>query len=231
MTYLQPHVPTDGILDTIAGAWLGGSESTCEKARDKATAELDARIERMIRSWQPESYYKVSDMTSLRDQTLNLLVTASKAIDKALEGTLTYKTTLRMAQGRLFDKMSAGLTYTNAIHTANRGGFRVVESPGFKRWVIDSMNAASVALGHVAYMNCIKPGLLSMLEVAFAVADRIVAFVAGMTRFAIAAGEAVLEIPDTAARLMKYGSYAGLAILAYYALRPKKRQNPARRRR
>lgn len=225
---------TDPIVDTInyaTGGGGAGSDAQCAGARDRASAKLDADSNELTLNWKPTGFYQTSDMRKVLIQTLDMLGEASKAVDRAASGELTYKPTLRMAQSRVAAKMHDSLAFSTALGVAAQRGIRVIDSPGFKRWVVNSMNAASVAYGHIAYMACIKPALVSLVEKAYTISRTLVSIAKTMVRIAIAAGEQILKVPDTLETVWKVTKWGGLAYLAYWALKPKRQPNPARRRR
>jgi hypothetical protein len=238
MTYMQPLGFIPGIVPAVLGPLLwskaaevvsGPSESECAKNRDTATASIDAVIDETGRNWKPTGFYRVDDMRKMIAQTMKMLLDASAACENAINaGPFTYKSTLRMAQGMVQLKLRDSVAYSNAVNTAASKGIGVIDSPSFRRWVIDSMIKTSVALGHVAYMACIKPALVSVVEKVYQVARGIIAIAKVMVKVALAAGEQILRIPDHLETLWKVTKWGGLAYLAYWALKPK-RQNPVRR--
>lgn len=196
----------------------GPSEAGCAQNRDKASAGLDDLTAELAANWKPTGFYQVGDMAKMRDGTLKLLADASGAIDSALSGALTYRSSLRMAQGKVQEKMKESIAFTNAIAEAQAKSIRVIDSPGFRRWVIESLNAASLAFGHVAYMACIKPALVSFVETAYKVWRTVVAIGKAMVRVVIAAGEQFLRIPDTLGTIWTVTKWGTLAVGAAWLL-------------
>jgi hypothetical protein len=210
----------------------GPDEATCRANRDRATASMDAATDETARNWKPTGFYLVTDMAKMRDQVMKLLLDASKACEDAINaGPFTYRSTLRMAQDMVQRKLAESVAFSNAIGTATQRGVRVIDSPSFKRWVVESMTKASVATGHVAYMACIKPFLVTVVEKVYQVSRVIISIAKTMVKVALAIGEQFVKVPDLLAELWKYTKYGALAFAAYYVLKPKRTQNPARRRR
>lgn len=221
------------LYSKAAEAVSGPDEETCRRNRERATASMDAATEEAARNWRPTGFYLATDMAKMRDQVLKLLSDASKACEDAINaGPFTYKATLRMAQSTVQRKMAESLPFTTAISNALNNNIRVIDSPSFKRWVVTSMNAASNAIGHVAYMACIKPFLVTVVEKVYQVSRVIITVAKTMVKVALAIGEQFVKVPDLLAELWKYTKYGALAFAAYYVLKPKKpTRNPARRRR
>jgi hypothetical protein len=215
---LKYTIPVYGIplliYDSATGQspFNGPSEAGCAQNRDRASAGLDEQTNDLAANWKPTGFYQLADMMKMRDATMKLLADAAAAVDNALTGTLTYKDTLRMAGSRVTGKMRDSLAFTNAIAEAQAKGIRVIDSPGFKRWVIDSMNTASNAFGHVAYMACLKPTLVAVVEKAYQLWRTVVAIGKAMARIVIAAGEQFLRIPDTLATLWTVTKWGTLAV-------------------
>lgn len=227
---LKYTIPVYGIpllvYDSATGnsPFNGPSEAGCAQNRDKATAGLDAQTLDLAANWKPTGFYQIADMIKMRDATMALLADASAAVTAALDRPLTYKATLTMALSKVQNASRDSLPFTNAIATAQAKGIRVIDSPGFKRWVINSMNAASVAFGHVAYMACLKPALVSAIEKAYQLWRAVVAIGKAMVRIVVAAGEQFLRIPDTLGTIWTVTKWGTLAIGAAWLL--SKMKNP-----
>lgn len=208
------------IYDSATGQspFNGPSEAGCAQNREKATAGLDAQTLDLAANWKPTGFYQIADMVKMRDATMATLADASAAVTTALDRPLTYKATLTMALSNVQRKMTDSLPFTNAIGEAQKRGIRVIDSPGFKRWVIDSLNAASNAMGHVAYMACIKPALVSLVEKAYQLWRTVVAIGKAMVRIVVAAGEQFLRIPDTLGTIWTVTKWGTLAVGAAWLL-------------
>src|SRR5690606_20610845 len=135
---------------------------------------------------------------------------------------------------KIYKKMDESRAFTTAINEAQAKQIRVIESPGFKRWVIESMTAASNGFTAVAYFECIKPFVVSLTLKALALCTSIAAIARTVVNATVAVGEAVLAIPDTVSKLWTYTKWGALGVAAYYLAKPRKpapTANPARRRR
>jgi len=212
--------PVKDLIDTVQGKeheYAGMSDAGCIRARDQRTAGLDAQIEDLQRTWKPADLYTVADMTAMRDKVMALLLSVSRTLDVALaQGSTDIKSAIRQAQAMIYAKEQASLPFTAAINNATAKGIRVIESVDFKPWVINSMNKASVGMGFAAYVACLKPPVLALLQTTQLVWDAAYAVGKKMVRFAVDVGELVLSVPRTALGVMAYAKYGAAAVAAYY---------------
>jgi len=223
---------TDPIVDIVSGGDSAPSSDNCLAQQEQVTAKLDAQTLDLKRNWKPTGFYSVDDLMRMREETFKVLIAANAAIEKAIAaGAIAdVRTVLRDRMNRIYSKMKDSVAYANAANTARAKGIRVIDAPGFQRWTIESMNAASNGIGAAAYMACIKPAVVTVVQAVVNLWPKLVALGKAMVRVAIAAGEQILKLPDTLGKVWKYTTWGGLAVLAYYALRPRK-QNPCPRRR
>lgn len=209
----------DFIDESVQQAVDGGSVF-CRIARDTATASFDFETNELARTWKPTNdLYTVADMAKLRDKVMSLLVTTSQAVDAAMVPSLTYKDTLRMAKSMLTSKQADAAQFTSAINEAAQAGIKYIHSPGFKRWVINSLNKVSVARGHIQYMACIKPEILTWVERAKSMWDQAVSFAKSLLRLADALLDIALKVPDWLTMLVKAAPFLGVAGLGFIAYR------------
>lgn len=219
--------PVKDLIDTVQGKdhvldWGGApSDDTCSATRDQSTAELDGQIEDMVRSWRPENVYSIADMEKTLNATMKVLADGVSALDQAMAPSLTYTAALQQAKDWLNTQRLKGQEFVMAVITAKAnaavGVASGIESTGFKTWVVNSMNKASVAAGAIAYAACIRPALLVLYQGVVAAFKAVIAVAKAMVKFAIAVGKVILKIPDTALDVMKYLKY-GAAIGGGYFL-------------
>lgn len=215
---------TDIIHTIVTG---GEDESqidpTCHAASQTKTAALDAQTNELAKTWKPyNDLYSVAGMTRARDATLTLLAAASQGISALISGgNDAIKVVGQQALGRLTSKQADAATYTQAIDAATARGLQVIRAPGFKDWVINSMNAASVAIGYAEYVGCITPALAKIgaafIGTARAAWSKLVAVAKALETLAEDVGKFALEIPKTATDVLKYLKY-GAAVAGGYWL-------------
>lgn len=236
--------PTDGVLSFITEPWrdlssaLFGapSDDACMKKAKAATADLDRQTTTLASTWRPTGLFQVDDVRRLRDATFAFLKEASASIDGSIKrgAPQAARDLLTDRLWKIYKKMDESRAFTTAINDAQANQIRVIESPGFKRWVIESMTAASNGFTAVAYFECIKPFVVSLTLKALALCTSIAAIARTVVNATVAVGEAVLAIPDTVSKLWTWTKWGALGVAAYYLAKPKKpapTSNPARRRR
>lgn len=237
-------VPTDGLLSFITDPWkdmanaLFGapSDEACMAKAKAATAILDQQTYELASTWRPPVTFSVDEVIRLRDATFAYLKGASAAIDASIKRGAAADAR-NLLYGRLdliYKKMNESIPFTNAIKEAQAKGIRVIESPSLRRWVIESMTATSNGYTAVAYFECIKPFLVSMLLAASTSAMKLASVVRTVVGVVVDAGEAVLAIPDTISKVWTWTKWGALGVAAFYLMKPKKpapTTNPARRRR
>lgn len=219
MTY-HP-IPTGGILF--------GDESECTRKGEAASADIERQRDDLAATWRPTGFYRVGDLTRMRDQVLQALLAASASVDKAVAAGVTpdIRNNLRMAQGALQSKMADALPFTTAIHQANAKGIQVIDAPAFKRWVIESLTKISVATAYVAYQACLKPAVVAALHAVVRACQSLIALGKSIVSATLAVGEQILKVPDHLDTLWTVTKWGALAVAAFYAIRPR-RSNPWR---
>lgn len=197
-----------------------------------ALTTLDQQRAKMAKDWPPGTLYRVSDMQTLLEATGALLGSAGNSITASIAAGLPAgdRDALKIQTGHIDRRFAESHQFIDALHAARSANVKIIDSPAFKRWVLMSMAYASAAAAAAKYVQCRKPAVVRALQTFQSVFNGVVAFVERMVEVTIAAGEAVLAIPDTIGRVVKYSMYAGLAVAAYYLIKPRKRPNPRRRR-
>lgn len=229
------NVLSGGVSSTLFGAG-GPSDEACLARAKAATASLDAETNRLAATWRPPDTFSVDEVIRLRDATFAYLKGASAAIDASIKrgAAADARTFLYGRLDLIYKKMNASLEYTNAIKEAQAKNIRVIEAPGLRRWVLESMTTTSNGYTAVAYFECIKPFIVSMFQAAAAACMKLAAVVRTVVGVVVEVGEAVLAIPDTVSKIWTWTKWGALGVAAYYLAKPKKpapTSNPARRRR
>lgn len=198
-----------------------------------APSSLDLTISDLARTWKPDGNYTTAQMRDLMTWVMSTLAKCSNAIASAVAAGMPkdLRDTMGNFQGRIQTKMLASLDYSGALNTAEANGVKIINAPGFKDWVIKSLVVSSAGASAAQYAICIKPAVVAFLQSFQQYFNGTIAYAKALGRIAIAAGEAVLKIPDAAAAVVRYSMYAGVAVAAFYLFKRKKRPNPQQRRR
>lgn len=222
---------TDPVKDVASyvGNKINPSEAECTAKMDTATANLDALTSELARDWKPTGFYLVADMARMRDEVWKVMTSATAAIERVIADGVTapMRATLGSFMDGVYRKMREGLTFSTAISTAQTKGLRLIDAPGFKRWTIESLNKASSAIAAAAYMSCLKPAIVAVVQKLVAAWQTMIQIGKAMVRVAVAAGEQFLRIPDTFQTIWTVTKWGTLAVGAAWLL-AKARKPPAK---
>ena len=212
--------------DDFANYWtqqFGGKSETnqCIDAANQKTAELDAKATDLNKNWNPTGIYTTQQMQSLVQQTMATLLAASTGVlDKAIsepqaDGT---RASLMLKRAAIQRKMSdEGLVFTKALGAAMNANIGVVDAPGLKRWIVNSMLVASDAIGAAYAVSCLTPwwvGVLAAFQSAF---DKLYGAAKIIVGTAVALGEQVLKIPDAIGEIWTYAKWGAVGLILWWA--------------
>ncbi len=204
---------------------------SCEDQIFQPTS-IDAQRADLARTWGPtDGNYDTQQMVAMVNATHKLLGDTSNAITSCIAGGVPTdaRNVLLNFQSLLQRRFTESMVFVDAINHARANNIRVINAPGFKHWVLISMAYASSSAAAMRYYACIRPAFLGVLKSLVNVMDFVYRVGKGLVKIAVAAGEAVLALPDTVSTVVRYTMFAGLAVAAYYLAKPKKRPNPRRR--
>lgn len=200
-------------------AFLAGNsaEAQCLASAQAQTAGFDAKTNDLAKNWNPTGYYAPDDVTNLVGNTLSILRQATDALGKAMSLSIAPDARDALAQflTKTQSKMSDSLAYSQAVGAAHAGGANVIDSPGLRRWVLDSMTQASAALDAAAYVSCLQPwwaSALGMFQSAFDLLYGVARAIVGLSVAIVeAAAGAIIKVPDLLSTLFTYGKWAAVA--------------------
>ncbi len=228
MTYLtpsrryvqRPRVKPRGLagwMDDIAQDFgVGSPESQCIAAANQAMAPFDAKIDSLVKTWNPTGFYTSDDIRTLIGNTLALVRSAQDTVNAAAAEPNASQDSVMRASSDLGRKGQESLDYLKAASDADAQGIRVINAPGFKRWVTDTMAAASSAMVTASVIGCITPwwvGALAAFQSAF---DFLISILRDFGGAIAAAGERVLKAADAALSMIQYILLGAAALAAYY---------------
>lgn len=224
MSYLRPlggDGYQDPVIDPIKLAFDEGywkqvtqqqSDAACQKAANKATVDLTAATLDLSRSWRPTGFYSVADFEAMLQKTWDILNGAGKALDQILADDFAIKDGARMERNAITNRYGESMVFVRAMNEAKAKNITVIDAPGFKRWVIKAMNEAAVAYEYVAYQACAKPFLLDVLRVAYGAYVIALKIGKAMVAITVAAGQAVLKVPDFLSTLWDVAVWGGAGV-------------------
>ncbi|HMG13474.1 MAG TPA: hypothetical protein VK571_09870 [Gemmatimonadaceae bacterium] len=195
---------------------IGSPESQCLAAANQTMAPFDAKIDDLARNWKPTGFYTSADIRGLINQTLALVREAQAAVNAAAAEPNASQDSVMRATTDLGRKGQDSLDYLKAASDADAQGIRVINAPGFKRWVTDTMGAASSAMVTAAVIGCITPwwvGALAAFQSAF---DLLIEILRDFVGAVAAVGERVLKAADAVLSMVQYILLGAAGLAAYY---------------
>ena len=203
----------DDIRDKLSG---GSEESKCIAQANQQVAPFDAKIDDLVKNWQPTGFYAPEEMRDLMMSVMATIRSAQSQLDQAAQTANASQDSIIRATNDLGRAGQRSLDYIQVTNEADQTGVRVINAPGFKRWVTDSMASASSAMVTAATIACLKPWwttALAMFQAAFDVAWSKAKMLVGV---ALAAGETVLKIADDLPEIYDVLKWGVLAVGALW---------------
>lgn len=142
-----------------------------------------------IANWRPTGYYKPSDIRRITAMLFQAIKDAKEALPKAPNSTSDAAFSKQQAVSDLDKRVADGQLYLNAAATAQAAG-KLVDAPGFKKWVINSLNAIGEAYVTIAVLTCRVTPLETALGYIMAVVDACRAIV----QFVVEAAEDAVKV-------------------------------------
>lgn len=203
---------------------LGDDATDCVDEANSKTAPLDATILDMAKNWNPSGFYSPDQMQAL--------IAQAQVIEKAARAHLTSASAVATQDARsgtiadAFDKLDASgsrsLDFIQAMNTAKTQGIKIVDAPGLRKWVLDTMSAASNAHVVAYTMECITPSVVTAIIAYQEAFDKAASVVKKVVGVVVSAGDAILHLPDTVADIypyVKWGLLVGAGIWVFMELR------------
>lgn len=202
-----------GFLDDLLEATTGKSEQQrCIDQANQDTAPFDAKIDDLVRNWNPTGFYTSQDVRDLIGSTMRTVQQAHATLDRAAAEPNASQASVMRAANDLSRAGGRSIAYLDAAREADQQGLRVLNAPGLKRWVTDTLAASSSAVVTAAVIGCITPWWVGALaafqgafDATFGLAKRLVGAV-------LAIGETALKVAGDLPALydiLKWGLLAG----------------------
>lgn len=214
-----------GFLDDMFYDLLGTTpemqkNQECMAAANAASAQLLAKASDVSKNWQPTGLYSLEQAKGLVQWTLAMLSSASSAIEQTVADPTAPgdRDALRIKTAAVQRKMSDATTFTAAIGAAMQRSISVLDAPGLKTWIVNSMIVAADGVTAAHYVACQRPWWVGALSAFMAAFDKVWGMTKQILGVAADLGMAVLKIPDTVSQvwtLVKWGSIAAIAVWAY----------------
>ena len=180
---------------------------------------IEGVISNLNLNWHPTGFYKSEDIENVLAMFEVEAANVGNALKTAPLSTSSSETDKKLAFNELILRyLDPSKVYAKAAATAKASG-GVVNAPGFKRWVLASMQ--SIANGYVTatVLHCRQTWIEKWLDRAYKVIVAIGEVVWRIVGVVIKVGEAVVDAAvataGIAAKIIKYAPYVGAAIVAY----------------
>lgn len=229
MTYLaKPRPPfqryrrkpgLSGFIDDVIGNIPGitpptTAEKQCLDQANTQLAPLDAKIDDLVKTWKPTGFYTSDDVRTLVSGTMATVRQAQASLDQitlsgAQESILRATDDLARAGQRALD-------YLQAANDADAKGLRTINAVGLKRWVTDTLAAASSAMVTAATIACIEPWWLSAVAAFQQAFDAIWMVAKRVVGAVLAIGETALKLADDLPNLYDIIKIGALAAGGYW---------------
>lgn len=192
------------------------STATCIDQANATTAPFDAKVNDLAQNWQPSGFYTSDDIRSIVGSVLTVQRQAQAAVDQAAKEPNASQDSIARATDDLLNVGKRSLDYLDAATQADAQATRVINAVGLKRWVTDSLGAASNAVATAMVIGCITPwwvGALAAFQTAFDKAWGVVKAVAGTI---LQIGEDALTVASSLDDIYNVLKWGALAFGAYW---------------
>lgn len=211
----------DDILADISratGTSSPSGEQQCIDRANAAIAPLDAKIDDLVRNWNPTGFYTPADMRQVMQATMQTVQQAQAAVDLAAQEPNASQDSVIRATNDLARAGARSLDYLDAARRVEDQGLAAVNAPGLKRWVTDTLAAASSAMVTASVIGCITPWWVDAMAAYQAAFDRAWSLIKRVVGAVLAIGETALKIADDLPALydlLKWGLLIGAGYLLF----------------
>ncbi len=199
--YLSPGV--NGFIDDL---FTGGfSEVLTDECGRKASASMqgvDANIRDVEDNWHTTGFYTPDQMDNVNQFAMDVIAKAGNGIRAALAQLQLpmHRDLLTKALEEIQADRVSPLPYVQGVNGARSVGFQIIESQGYKRWIVRVLRASRDAQLAMEIVECARPGILNAIQVlanAFDLLVRTVKAIASVAKEIVKqAGAAIAKIPD-----------------------------------
>jgi len=214
----------DNVINGMSELFTGttpeaAQNAECLTAANAQSAQLLAKASDVSKNWNPTGLYERDQIQRIVQLTLSMLASGSSTLDKATAEPMApgARDALAIKRSAVQRKMSDALTYTAAIGKAMQSGIAVIDAPGLKAWVVNSMIVAADSITAAYYVSCQTPWWVSALAAFQKAFDAVWGVVKQVAGVAAELGQAVLKIPDTVGQIWTMAKWASIGVLAWWA--------------
>lgn len=176
---------------------------------------FQAKIADIDATWTPTGFFPPDDVRGVISSTMQLEAMGRSALDTVQSDAHVRTDLLNKARNALDRAGARAVDFLDAARQADAASVRLVNAPGLKQWVVDTMNAASSAMIVADAVGCMKPTWLSAIQAyddAFDVAKTHVVAIAGEV---LQAGETAVKVATNILENLNLLLIAGIGIGGY----------------
>lgn len=160
----------------MLGAWYnpaswfsdpGGKACIDQANSSKKVAELDALIMNLAANWKPTGYYYLADVEKIVQMLDDEAREAGPVLSKAPLSTADAESAKRRAFNAVLDNLAVGKRYLSDVAKARDEGKKVLNSPRFRVFVIQSFRGLSDLYVTAAVLYCRQSDIERVLGAAW----------------------------------------------------------------
>lgn len=189
------------------------------KCLDQANADMapfDAKIDDMVKTWKPTGFYTPDDLRTIIQQTLTVTNQAYDALTQVAQDVVGGDDSVMRATSDLGTAGQRSLDYLSAATQAEQAGLRLVNAPGLKRWVTDTLATTSSAMVTASVVSCQSSWWINALSTYQMVFDKAKAVVVRIVGSVLAIGETALKIADDLPKIYDVLKWGAVGLGAYW---------------
>jgi hypothetical protein len=209
------------VLTQISSSTNDATQQACIKQADASGSvkQLDAAMMDISQNWQPSGFYTPDQITQVVLLIQANLLTPLSAIKTAPQSTSDAADIIQNYVSKIDRDMglepgyqgTTAKTFTDAAAAARAQGKTVVEAPGLKRWVVNTLQDALGALVAASVLSCNTTILDDVNRALVSLGG----FLKSIGNLVVGAAEAVFAIPDTISTIWKVAKYGAIAGAGY----------------
>lgn len=206
---------TDVIM-SLPGMQQQSQSSQCIDQANAATAPFDAKVNDLAQNWNPTGFYTSDDIRSIVSSVMTTIAQAQSLVDQAAKEPNASQDSVMRATDDLANVGKKSLDYLQAANQADAQSTRAINAVGLKRWVTDSLGAASNAMATAMVIGCITPWWVGALAAFQAVFDKAWGVVRAVVGTALQIGEDALTVASNLDDIYNVLKWGALALGAYW---------------
>lgn len=202
----------DDLLNKVTGQPSG--EQQCVDSANQQEAAFDAKVDDLVKNWNPTGFYAPADIRTLVSATMALVTQSQGVLDQV--GTSASVDSIIRATDDLTRAGARSLDYLAAATQADQQGITVVNAPGLKKWITNTMGSCGSAVVTANAISCLQPWWVAALAAFQSAFDVTWAAVKGVVGTVAALGAQVLKVAADLPELSTYIEIGAIALGAWW---------------